>query len=239
MDYFSLFTLFAEIVGTISFSISGAVAAVKKGMDLFGVIILGLTTAVGGGVIRDLILGVCPPKTFTNPIYGGIAIVVAAITFVVISAHKERRPNASHELLSFWMDAVGLAVFTVVGISTAYGQSDSYGAYLLVFVGVITGVGGGVIRDLFAGNTPYIFVKHIYACACIVGSLVCVLLWKPFGMIPAMTSGAAVIVALRCLARRFKWNLPRIRPADQTLDVQGLDDQASISQASLDKTPDR
>lgn len=213
MNYFSLFTLFAEIVGTISFSISGAVTAVKKGMDLFGVIILGLTTAVGGGVIRDLTLGACPPKTFINPIYGGIAIVVAAITFVVISKQRrEQRSNASHELLTFWMDTIGLAVFTVVGISTAYERSDSYGAYLLVFVGVITGVGGGVIRDLFAGNTPYIFVKHIYACACIVGSLVCVLLWKPFGMIPAMLSGATVIVALRCLARRFKWNLPRIRP---------------------------
>lgn len=211
MNYFSLFTLTAEIVGTISFSISGAVTAIKKGMDLFGVIILGLTTAVGGGIIRDLTLGIHPPKTFTNPIYGGIAIIAAVVTFIIIAAHKEPKATVSNDWLMFWMDTIGLAIFTVVGISTAYETSDSYSAYLLVFVGVITGVGGGVVRDLFAGNTPYIFVKHIYACACIVGSIVCVLLWKPFGMIPAMLVGAAVVVALRYFARQFKWNLPRIK----------------------------
>lgn len=211
MDYFSLFTLIAEIIGTVSFSISGAVTAIKKGMDLFGVIILGLTTAVGGGIIRDLILGINPPKTFTNPIYGSIAVAAAVITFIIMAAHREPKSTASHDLLMFWMDTIGLAIFTVVGISTAYEISDSYSAFLLIFVGVITGVGGGVVRDMFAGNTPYIFVKHIYACACISGSLICVLLWKPFGMIPAMLAGAAAVVALRYLARQFKWNLPRIK----------------------------
>lgn len=211
MDYFSLFTLIAEIIGTVSFSISGAVTAVKKGMDLFGVIILGLTTAVGGGIIRDLTLGIHPPKTFTNPIYGVIAIAAAVVTFILMAAHREPKSTQSHDLLMFWMDTIGLAIFTVVGISTAYETGNSYSPYLLVFVGVITGVGGGVVRDLFAGNTPYIFVKHIYACACIIGSLVCVFLWNIFGMIPSMLTGAVVVVALRFFARRYKWNLPRVK----------------------------
>ena len=111
----------------------------------------------------------------------------------------------------FWLDTIGISIFTVVGVSAAYtaGTVDT-NIFLLCFVGVITGVGGGIMRDLLTGNTPYVFVKHFYASACLCGALVCSLLWTPAGKIISMISGAVTIVVLRVLAAHFRWNLPRV-----------------------------
>ena len=107
------------------------------------------------------------------------------------------------------MDAVGLGVFTVVGVQCAYQQSEDYTLFLLIFVGLITGVGGGVLRDVFSGERPYIFVRHFYACASIVGALICALCWRALDGNAAMLFGAAVVVVLRLLAAYYHWNLPR------------------------------
>ena len=109
------------------------------------------------------------------------------------------------------MDTLGLGIFTVVGINTAWNTSNEFGHFLLVFVGVITGVGGGVLRDMLAGNTPYIFVKHVYACASLAGAIVCVYTWDYIGMTRAMIDGTVVVVLIRLFSAHFKWNLPRIR----------------------------
>ena len=82
-------------------------------------------------------------------------------------------------------------------------------AFLLVFVGVVTGAGGGLIRDVMAGNTPYIFVKHVYACASLAGALVCAGLWEIAGSAAAMVAGLVTVVLLRCLSAHFRWNLPK------------------------------
>ena len=95
-----------------------------------------------------------------------------------------------------------------MGIRIAYAQVDRPGWFLLVFVGVVTGVGGGVLRDVLAGDTPYIFVKHIYACASLAGPLVCTALWRPAGELPAMLAGAGTVLAIRFLSAHFHWNLP-------------------------------
>ena len=86
--------------------------------------------------------------------------------------------------------------------------------FLQIFVGVLTGVGGGVLRDIMAGNTPYIFVKHVYASASILGAVVCVLIELWFGELPAMLIGALVVFIIRILAAHYKWNLPRILPLE-------------------------
>lgn len=109
----------------------------------------------------------------------------------------------------FLMDTLGLSIFTVVGIRTAMLQDAAYSVFLLIFVGVITGVGGGILRDVLAGNTPYVFVKHFYACASIIGAILCILLWNLTGQTVAMTAGAAAIVGLRFLAAHYKWSLPK------------------------------
>ena len=115
------------------------------------------------------------------------------------------------------MDAVGLGIFTVVGVQCAYEHSAQYSMFLLVFVGLITGVGGGVLRDVFSGERPYIFVRHFYACASIAGAIVCVGLWKRAGANLAMLLGAALVVILRLLAAHYRWSLPKSDySADQT-----------------------
>lgn len=200
--------LFVEIVGTIAFAVSGALVGLQKKMDIFGVSILGVVTAVGGGVIRDLILGITPPITFQSPLYAVIAIAVSVTVFLPFVRKSFDRFHLLHDLLLLAMDSLGLGIFTVVGIRTAF-DSGFQGFFLLTFVGVVTGVGGGILRDVLAGQTPYIFVKHIYACASLVGAVLCALLWNVIGETFSMILGAAVVVTLRFLAAHYHWNLPK------------------------------
>ena len=203
------FLLILELIGTVAFAISGAMTGLAKKMDIFGVVILGLTTAVGGGVIRDLVLGLTPPAMFTNPIYAAVAAIVSAIVF--LPAVRRWITDSGHvrEILMRVMDSLGLGVFTVVGIQRAYTATEHRGMFLLVFVGVVTGVGGGLLRDVMAGNTPYIFVKHVYASASIIGAILCAALWGVLGATAAMILGASVILTIRLLAAHYHWSLPR------------------------------
>lgn len=207
MDIF-IFTL--EIMGTVAFSVSGAVTGMRKGMDIFGVTILGLITAVGGGVIRDLILGITPPMTFRNPQYALVSIITSIVIFCFAYFKIIKHKVVVYNKLLFLMDAVGLGIFTVVGVQTAFMLSDSYGIFLLIFVGVITGVGGGVIRDIMARDMPYVFVKHIYASASVVGAIVCCGLWDFLSPQYAMIIGAGAVFIIRCISAYFKWSLPNV-----------------------------
>ena len=137
-----------ELIGTIAFAASGAMVGLKKGMDIFGVAILGLCTAVGGGVIRDLVLGITPPVTFQDPVYALIAIATSIAVFLPAVRSRLERGSRLYDVVMLLMDSIGLGVFTVVGVQSAYSVSSSYSIFLLAFVGVITGVGGGVLRDV-------------------------------------------------------------------------------------------
>ena len=197
-----------ELIGTVAFSISGAMLGVKKEMDAFGVIILGLVTAVGGGIIRDLVLGNTPPVTFQDPVYALVAVCTAVIICFSAVLRRIEQNHRLYDIGMLVMDSLGLGIFTVVGIQTARAAVPSGSVFLLLFVGVITGVGGGVLRDVLAGDKPYIFIKHFYACASLVGAAVCTLMWA-LSSSAAMIAGAAVVVALRLCAARFRWSLPR------------------------------
>ena len=205
-----------ELIGTVAFAVSGAIVGIKKQMDLLGVIVLGVCTAVGGGIVRDLILGITPPTTFQDPVYTLTAAAVSVLMFLPhVRAHVGRHEPVFDRLLLV-MDAVGLGVFTVVGVQCAYRQAEHYTLFLTVFVGLITGVGGGVLRDVFSGERPYIFVRHFYACASIIGALICALCWKRLGANAAMLFGAAAIVVLRLLAAYYHWSLPKSDYHDDT-----------------------
>ncbi len=205
------FILILELAGTCRI---GRDDGPEKKMDAFGVAILGLTASVGGGVLRDLILGVLPPKTFRDPKYAVIAIATAFIVFIpAIHRHLLKRRRVYDSILIL-TDAFGLGLFTVIGIRTAFEVSDGFNAFLLIFVGVATGVGGGVIRDLLAGDMPFIFVRNIYASASATGAAVCVVLWKYAGVIPSMMTGMGIIVVLRLLSFHFKWHLSRAKGFD-------------------------
>ncbi len=200
-----------EWIGTVSFALSGALVGVKKRMDIFGVCILGLTTAVGGGIIRDLILGITPPSAFRHPRNALAAIVVSALVFVAAARHWGVKNRWQAERLVLWADSAGLGIFTVCGLQTAMEAGYADNLFLLVFVAVLTGVGGGVLRDVFAGDRPYIFVKHIYASAALLGALLCRGLWPVLGQNMSMTAGFVLVVVIRLCSARFRWSLPRIR----------------------------
>ena len=114
------------------------------------------------------------------------------------------------------MDSVGLGIFTVVGVNTGIRQGYMDNVFLLVFLGTITGVGGGLLRDMMASVPPYIFVKHIYACASIIGAVVCVYMNRFVGNVQAMVVSSIVVVLIRYLAAHYRWNLPRLSPVSYT-----------------------
>ena len=202
-----------DIIGAVSFTISGSLLATRKKMDYLGVCILGIVTAVGGGATRDLIIGNTPPVMFTNPIYVAISFVVANLVFLYLYFHinVKAKPKMSHffENALFWFDTIGLASFTVNGVMVGVSVDES-NIFLCTFLGVITGVGGGVLRDLLATEVPAIFRKHVYALASIAGALATSLLWPVAGNIVAVAVGMVIIILIRYLAKRFEWNLPHI-----------------------------
>lgn len=213
MEYHEMFVFIMEIIGTIAFASSGAMVAIEKNMDIFGISVLGVVTATGGGMIRDLVLGVIPPGVFQHAVYAAVATITSCMVFLIFYFKKELlkgKFRTAYDTVMLMMDAVGLAIFTVVGVNTGILNGYEENTFLLVFLGTITGVGGGLLRDMMAGVAPYIFVKHIYACASIVGAIACVYLYRAFGSVAAITGSSVLVILIRYLAARYHWNLPRL-----------------------------
>lgn len=199
-------TLLLEILGTIAFSTSGAVVAIEKNMDIFGVIILGLTTALGGGIARDIIIDNVPPVAFTKIIYSIVAI--ATVVIYCLNFSRDRITKRMLRTIEVF-DSIGLGVFSVVGVSITLTKfPNDY--FLAICVGVLNGVGGGVVRDLFADRTPSIFVKDFYATASLIGSIICTSLYLWLGPSISMIIGSLIIMLLRYFAIKRKWDLPKV-----------------------------
>ena len=205
MDYQSIITFFMEMAGTVAFAASGAMVGVERNMDIFGVSVLGVVTAVGGGMIRDIVLGIIPPNVFTNPVYALVATITSCVVFLAFYWKRqllEGHMRLTYDRVMLVMDSIGLGIFTVVGVNTGIRSGYMDNVFLLVFLGTITGVGGGLMRDMMAGVPPYIFVKHIYACASIVGAVVCVYMNRFVGNVEAMMVALGVSVQI-LLSRHF------------------------------------
>ena len=213
MDIQATITYIMEIIGTIAFAASGAMVGIRKRMDIFGVCVLGFVTAVGGGMVRDIILGITPPNVFRNTDYAFVAVITSLIVFGVVYIKKDVLSGSLknvYDRVMLIMDTIGLAIFTVVGVNIGIQQGFVEKIFLLTFVGTITGVGGGLMRDVMAGEPPYIFVKHIYASASVIGAIVCVYIYRSFGAVASMVVSSAVILFIRYLAAHYHWNLPHI-----------------------------
>lgn len=212
MNIQNLLLFLMELIGTIAFAASGVMVGIRKNMDLFGVCVLGTVTAVGGGTIRDIVL--CQiPSALLEPIYVETSVITALLIFgfLYFKADKNAaRFHNSYDRVMQLMDAIGLGIFTAVGVMTGIKQGYTDNTFLLAFLGTVTGVGGGLLRDMMAGNPPYIFVKHIYACASIVGAVVCVYMNRFVGNVEAMMVACFVIILIRYLAAHYRWNLPRL-----------------------------
>lgn len=191
-----------DLIGTAAFAASGAWVGVRKHMDLFGVLVLGVVTAVGGGTLRDLLLGDIPPFSLKNESYIYIAIVVSLIVF----ANRVQFKTFEKPLLYF--DAIGLGTFVVIGTTKAL--DFHLGLLGAILMGVMTGTAGGVIRDLFANQVPLIFRREIYASACVAGGLLLVVL-ETFGTARPLAAllSAGTVISLRLLAIHYNWALPK------------------------------
>ncbi len=204
-----------EIIGTIAFAITGVITAIEKKFDILGAIVLGTVTAVGGGILRDIILGYLPPLAFRNPVYALTAFLTSVAVFVLVYFTGKkivRHFDVYSQVINFF-DSLGLAVFVVTGINAAASCGFGDNAFLSVFVAVLTGVGGGVLRDILAGRVPKILHRRVYAVAAILGALIYYYLleFNIFSQTVATIIGAGSVLIIRILATVFRWNLPSIK----------------------------
>ena len=209
-----------EIIGTIAFAASGAMVGINKKMDIFGVCILGLTVSVGGGIIRDLILGNTPPNTFQNPVYALVAIGVSIIVFIPKVRNLLKKIPRGYDMTMRIMDAVGLGIFTVIGAQVACVALGHADWLTIAFFGTITGVGGGVLRDVMAGDMPYIFRKHIYALASLAGALHA--LWQGFAPEDALRLSMACGVANAMLGEVGSVHVEDVCAMKEKIDVSRI-----------------
>lgn len=212
--------LIIELLGCMAFSASGAITAIKKELDLVGVIIIALITTLGGGLIRDIVLGITPPNMFVNKtyyLYELVAVAVAALIFTTAYITNKKKKSFADKFINNSMfliditDALGLSIFCVSSVKLAV----NYGFYdykiLLVFVGVITGTGGGIFRDLLVREIPIIFRKYVYAVPATLGTLFYIVFYNRMNNLAAMLIGIVIIAGIRILAIIYKWNFPTIK----------------------------
>ena len=163
-------------------------------------------------MIRDLIIGVHPPMMFVKPIYVMVSMISILILFLIIKVNHSSPKfleSALYENLFNLMDAIGLGVFTVVGENSVMNSDMNEMLFLKIFLGVITGVGGGLLRDMMANETPGILRKHVYACASIAGAISYIVLYDYLHSGAAMILSIILVVLIRVLAKHYEWNLPK------------------------------
>lgn len=201
-----------QYIGIAAFSISGTIVAIKKRTDVLGALIFALLTSFGGGLIRDLILD-RPISLLGVEEYRYMALVcigVSLLCFHLVFIGRTAEFIRRHEH-DFWLelaDAVGLAVFCVLGVDVAISAGGTENNLLLIFSGCITGVGGGILRDICSAEIPTIFRKHVYFIPAIGGTMLYVFSCGALPHLASMLISIAVIILVRMLAHTFKWNLP-------------------------------
>lgn len=203
-----------EIIGTIAFAVSGAFVAIKVRFDIFGVLVIGTITAVGGGCMRDILIGQTPPAIFSRWWIVAIACATALLVFIVsyFQTKKFDEIQGKIEPINRIFDAIGLAAFSVMGTEIAFSEGLSDNVLLSVTLGVMTGCGGGLLRDVLTETMPYIFKKHVYALASIGGALLYYGLRTWIGDTVFPTGLAIVfIISIRLLAAKYLWSLPKIQ----------------------------
>lgn len=194
-----------DLFGTMAFAVTGAFKAVEHKSDIVGVLILSTITGVAGGVIRDIIFGKLPPTAVVNPLYIIITISTGVVIFLLYPILK------THWNLLLKFDAVGLGVFTVIGSAFAY---NIFGLNFLTmsFAGVLTAVGGGILRDALVNEIPIVFTKELYASASFIGIVILfVMLSININLSLASIPTIVVVTSIRLIAMKFNWNLPRAR----------------------------
>lgn len=211
-----------EIIGVISFAVAGAVVAIDKETDIFGVVFLALTTCFGGGIIRDITIGRHPPAFFRELSYQVvIGAVSALVVFILATVFKKHYVKNEKLLLDInnYIDALAIGIFSVSGVQTCLNffaqKGENAGFLLCAVLGMMSAVGGGMIRDLILRDIPFILRKRVYALATLIGASLYYLLVVvvfPGNMVMEVVSQIgciSLVVVIRILATKLKWNLPK------------------------------
>jgi uncharacterized membrane protein YeiH len=200
-----VFIYILDLFGTMAFAVTGAFKAIEHKSDIVGIIILATITGVAGGTIRDIVLGEFPTNSISDPAYVIITVATGVVIFFLYS-HLKKHWNV---FLKF--DAIGLGVFTIIGATFAF---NIFGLnYLaMVLAGVLTAIGGGILRDVFVNEVPIVFIKELYASASFVGvTIFYLLLLAGIELYVATIAGIIIITGLRLVAMKYNWNLPKVK----------------------------
>jgi uncharacterized membrane protein YeiH len=198
-----MFYLVIDILGTVAFAISGVLVAMEKKLDLFGVLIIAFVTAIGGGTLRDFLIGNTPVGWMTTPVYLITITVTVIATILFVKQLRYFRKSL------FLFDTIGIGLYTMVGVEK--GLNAGLSPVMCIILGTITASFGGVIRDILCNEIPVIFRREVYATICILGGLIYfILIQLPFDTTYAYVTAILSIILMRLLAVRFKISLPNI-----------------------------
>jgi len=193
-----------DYLGTVAFAITGASKAISHKADIFGIIVLATVVGVAGGITRDVIFGKFP-IAFSDPIYVALTVITGIVMFLLFSYLKKK--------MNIWLivDAIGLGVFSIIGASIVF-QILGLNFLPMLLGGMITAIGGGILRDVFVREIPIVFVKEVYAVASIIGIIIFYIILSVSDEIQlASVIGIVSTTGIRLLAMKYDWNLPRVR----------------------------
>ena len=199
-----------DMIGTIAFAVSGALVGVARKMDIFGMAVLALATAIGGGIVRDVLLGYFPPNSLRNVVYVTVVLVVTVIVFLIYNSRYRKHAMGPRSRASYLLaDALGLASFTVTGASAGFKLYPELPIFI-VLLGTITAVGGGIIRDMLAQRIPSVLKEDVYALPSIIGGIVYYLMVTSSWESAAVYGAFTVVLVIRLLAIKYNWSLPKV-----------------------------
>lgn len=204
-----LWTIF-DIIGTLAFALSGTLVGVSRRLDFFGAYVLALCTAIGGGIMRDILVGRFPPISLQSSLYCLLTLGVTTSAYLVYRRHLVgRRSKRFLYVLTMVADTIGLGAFTVTGASVAYRAFPEY-PVLTVTLALLTAVGGGIIRDVLAQRIPYVLREEVYALPTIIGGIIFyVFAYMGYAYLAAYIA-FIVVVIIRMLAIFLHWSLPKL-----------------------------
>lgn len=199
-----------DMIGTIAFAVSGALVGVARKMDIFGMAVLALATAIGGGIVRDVLLGYFPPNSLRNVVYVTVVLAVTVIVFLIYNSRYRKHAMGPRSRASYLLaDALGLASFTVTGASAGFKLYPELPIFI-VLLGTITAVGGGIIRDMLAQRIPSVLKEDVYALPSIIGGIVYYLMVTSSWESAAVYGAFTVVLIIRLLAIKYNWSLPKV-----------------------------
>lgn len=194
---------FLDLFGTMIFAVTGALKAIEHKLDVVGVVVLSGVAGLAGGIIRDVVLGLTPPSALVDPSY----IIITSITGIGILLLYRYTKNLMRLFLTF--DAFGLGIFSLLGANIAFSMFG-LNLVIMMFAGIITAVGGGIIRDMLVSEVPLVLRKELYVSVSFVGVLLFfILLYLGVNIIISTIIGIIVITIFRIVAIKYNWNLPR------------------------------